>query len=190
MNFLSSFTTLRWCRWADGLKTAQYVYRCMLHQERTRLYYLENGVKVQASWFTTHYLIDSLAPPTTQLTPSLHAHTQLTTLKGRSPPTRVFASLDSGYCSDARPWEVKGHRGSLPIWLSASSLDSPPHAHSWHTLPYRYSHLSELCRCHDYEVLPSRSIDVGSKVTPPSLERRCCRQCVNTCRLAEDLDNL
>ncbi len=179
----------------------------MLHQERTRLHYLENGVKVQASWFTTYYLIDSLAPTTTPPTtlrpsqhthtpPSHHAHTLPSHLKRRSPlsspsTNRVFASIDSGYCSDARPWEVKSHRGSLPIWLSASSLDSPPHAHSWHTLPYRYSPLSELCRCHDYEVVPSRSIDVGSNVTPPlSLESRCCRQCVDTCRLAEDLDNL
>lgn len=183
-------------RWADGLKVAQYVYRCMLHQERTRLQYLHRGVHVGSCWFTTHYLIDDLAPHTS------HPHTilpaqQHTSTRRTPPPTnnKLFMSVDSGYNSDVRSLEVKGHRGSLPIWLSASSRGSPPRTLSWHsrpsshTLPYRCSPLSELCRCHDYEVIPSRSIDVGSKVSPPSPERRCCRQCVDTCKVAEDLDN-
>ncbi len=156
-------------------------------------------------WFTTRYLIDDLTPhisqphtlPPTQHTTSTSPPTQHTPTIRTSPPTkRLFMSVDSGYNSDMRSLEVKGHRGSLPIWLSASSLDSPPRTHSWHdrhsshTFPYRYSPLSELCRCHDYEVIPSRSIDVRSKVSPPYPQRRCCRQCVDTCKVAEDLDNL
>ncbi len=169
----------------------------MLHQERTRLDYLARGMHVSSCWFTTHYLIDDLAPHTSQpytILPTQHTPT----LRTSPPAIKSFMSVDSGYNSDVRSVEVKSYRGSgsLPIWLSASSLESPPRTHSWHTrpsshaLPYRYSPLSELCRCHDFEVIPSRSIDVGSKVSPPSPEQRCCRECIDTCKVAEDLDNL
>lgn len=194
----------------------------MIHQERTKLYHLDQGIKVQRGWFTTNYLIENLTPSveprntisnntslsslqmvtsltaSTHCTPPLHTSTPHTSL---SPLIQPFMSIDSGYSSDFhipsskphRSLEVKGpviSQSSFPNNLLTSFTSKNMHSQSYDpTLPYRHSTLSEICRCHDYEVVPSRSIDVGSKVRSMS-PRKCCRACVDICRIARDLDNL
>ena len=128
-----------------------------------------------------------------------------------SPSTRSYTHSPVGPLFSSHP-----HVHSPPHTQSWHS-NRPPFTHTthtWHTLPhsthhrhhshsslytrglpYRSSPLSTLCRCHDYEVVPSRSVDFSPRTydrsrVPDSSSKRCCNECVSVCKIAQDLDNL
>ena len=57
-------------------------------------------------------------------------------------------------------------------------------------LPYVNSPLSSICRCHAFEIVPSRSVDLRSLEKRASPVRSCCVQCRDACKIAMDMDNL
>ena len=117
----------------------------------------------------------------------------------RSPPhTQSWHSVGPPF---TRTPHTTHTRHTLP-----HSAHHPPYRHHSHSslllysrpsrgLPYHTSPLSSLCRCHDYEVVPSRSVDCSPRThvrhrVSDGNSKRCCNDCIRVCKIAQDLDNL
>ena len=200
--------------WVDGLAAALYVYQCMLEQNSAsdglasdltdhsphwfnRTKYLPQTVpsnhssplpspkcvdrQSQRYWSTSSSQSDSdseTGSTSSRSRRSLRMQSQSGYLSERSltptsPPRKIHYSLPSRY-----------HRSShVPINKRISSTPG---------LPYVHSPFSTICRCHAFEILPSRSVDLrSSEIEKKSLTTKsCCSLCRDACKIAMDMDNL
>lgn len=99
-----------------------------------------------------------------------------------TPPTpssnKVHHSLPSRY--------RRSNHVAIKSQLSRSTSSTPG-------LPYIQSPFSTVCRCHAFEILPSRSVDLRSatEIEKKSFAMKsCCSQCRDACRIVVDMENL
>ncbi len=59
-------------------------------------------------------------------------------------------------------------------------------------LPYIHSPFSSVCRCHAFEILPSRSVDLrfAAETEKSFTMKPCCSQCRDACKIVMDMENL
>lgn len=182
--------------WVDGLTAAHYVYQCMLEQSVA-----SDSITIEDSsrWFNRTLYLPQLHQP--QSSSSLPSFTQqpLRSWSSSSTPTEHdMASTRKGlsrsrYLSDRSvtptpPCKIRSSQSRL---LSVDRQPSVSPTSSTPGLPYIHSTFSSICRCHAYEIIPSRSIDLRlSEVERKPSRTTCCRQCRDVCKIVIDMDNL
>ena len=203
--------------WVDGLTAAYYVYQCMLEQNSAsdcdtmdssphwfnRTKYLPQTVPSNHSsplssptsvtgqprryWSTSSTQSDSDNEIPIIGTASINSHksasvrSRLGYLSERSltpsTPRKIHHSLPSRY--------HRSNHVSIKPRLNRSIPSTPG-------LPYIHSPFSSICRCHAFEILPSRSVDLRlSEIEKKSFTiKPCCSLCRDACKIAVDMDNL
>ena len=177
--------------WVDGLTAAHYVYKCMLEQcYASELFTSDEG---------THWFSRTLYLP------------QATSSNTRQPPQRSWSSssqseIDAGstrkalsrmrYLSErsvtpSPPCKIRSSQSRQSTIMSIEHQNSLSPPSSTPGLPYIYSSFSTICRCHAYEIIPSRSIDLRyAEVEKKPSSTFCCRLCRDACKIVIDMDNL
>ena len=206
--------------WVDGLTAAHYVYQCMLEQNAAFDSLSIDAVDSSSHhWFNrTRYLPQTvpsnhsspLSSPTSVGVPSrrywrgsqsdsdnetgtisinsrksasMRSRSSYLSERSLTPPTpssssKAHYSLPSRY--------RRSNHVAIKSQLNRSTQSTPG-------LPYIHSPFSSICRCHAFEILPSRSVDLRSTTEierKPLAMNSCCRQCRNACKIAMDMDNL
>lgn len=116
-------------------------------------------------------------------TASMHSRLSYLSERSLTPPTlsgssKAHHSLPSRY--------RRSNHVAIKSQLNRSTQSTPG-------LPYVHSPFSSICRCHAFEILPSRSVDLRSTTEierKPFAMKSCCRQCRDACKIAMDMDNL
>lgn len=184
--------------WVDGLSSARYVYMCMMEQ-----------------FFASEKCDSSrkcvLQPCHSKSLLSIPCSTQGT---GRTLSTSgchsdinyelspaqtdfqcgCYSKRSLSPSSSCKVSSFLGSRSPHSVCLSVESKIGYHESSPGGTpgLPYIHSCLSPvICRCHAYEIMPSRSVDVRfSEIERIPASKSCCRQCRNACEIAIDLENL
>ena len=206
--------------WVDGLTAANYVYKCMLQQNfacdsSPAVDVTENVAS--SHWFNRNrYLPDTIpsnnSSPLSSPTPlgrpsrrywsssSQSSDSDTETIGTTSISSRQSGSVFShtGYLSERSPSPLSPTASTTKVHHSLPSryrrsrhvAIKPRLNRTMPGLPYINSPLSSICRCHAFEIVPSRSVDLRSLEKRASPTRSCCVQCRDACKIAMDMDNL
>lgn len=207
--------------WVDGLTAANYVYQCMLEQDAAIDVLSSDTLDNSShQWFNrTRYLPQTvssnhsspLASPTSVRVPSgrywrgsqsdsdnetgtisinsrrtgsMRSQSSCLSERSLTPPT-PGSSTGSKVAHHSFPSRYRrSNHVAIKPRLNRSTLSTPG-------LPYIHSPFSSICRCHAFEILPSRSVDLRSTL---EIDRKplksCCAQCRDACKIAVDMENL
>ena len=119
-------------------------------------------------------------------TASMHSRSSYFSDRSLTPPTPSSGSSKVSHDSLPSRYRRSNHV-AIKSRLNSSSTWSTP------GLPYVQSPFSSICRCHAFEILPSRSVDLRSTAEmgrKPFAGKSCCAQCRDACKIVMDMENL
>lgn len=119
-------------------------------------------------------------------TASMRSHSSYLSDRSLTPPTPSSGSSKVSHDSLPSRYRRSNHV-AIKSRLNSSRTRSTP------GLPYVQSPFSSVCRCHAFEILPSRSVDLRSTAEmerKPFAVKSCCAQCRDACKIVLDMENL